>query len=164
MLTLKNITIALLFTAVFVNSKSVRKVKKKECYIGCVVYNGALNYICKNGELTDSYFTNIAIRKAIRKCKNIDYDMDDNHIAHRLELDRFEKMKRTLSSFIGDFKIEIPQSEQECLTFVKKLIKKQVQIAIEIHNVCKCQESKFDFNLDEECKKPDSPFQIWLNE
>ena len=82
-------------------------------------------------------------------------------------------MEEQIPSFVwrfnllhGDLKIEAPQSAQECIVFFNKVLKRTIQLANDLMNVCECRETYTAWNLfvDEECKKPDSPFQKWLNE
>merc|ERR1712241_1326995 len=58
MLKLKNISIALLFSTVFVNSKTVRSVGKKECLYACNEYGPMLYGLCEDGELRENYASN----------------------------------------------------------------------------------------------------------
>merc|ERR1712014_98678 len=102
MLKLTNISIALLSSAVFVNSKTVRSVSKDECAIACREFDGQLEYMCKNvlykSEIIDS------------KCGAIDFEMGDDHVKNALKyyISQLEDFKNDMPSLrrFGDYSSE----------------------------------------------------------
>ena len=161
MLKLTKISIALLLSAVFVNSKTVRSVSKDECAIACEMLDGELEHLCKDGGVADHIISNF--KSDIKStCGSIDFEMGDDHVKNELELGDLEIYKNGMPSFFGDLKITVPKSNQECVTDVSKKLKKIFYTNYVIVDTCKCP--KTTQSLDESCKSPDSPFQIWLKE
>ena len=164
MLKLENISIALLLSAVFVNSKAVRSVSKDECTIACEEFDGQnfkFEYLCKDGGVAEHFISSLK-SEINSKCGSIDFEMGDDHVKNELQLGDLEIYKNDMPSFFGDLEIVVPKSNQECVTDVSKKLKKIFYTNYVIVDTCKCP--KTTQSLDESCKSPDSPFQIWLKD
>merc|ERR1711972_465402 len=156
MLKLKNISIALLFSAVFVNSKTVRSVSKDECAYAC----GELDsyFVCKDGNFKMQGFSEVFKAQVHSICGTINFDLGDDQVKNAMDLGGLENYTSTMPSFFGDLTIVVPKSKQECLTFTSKMMKKMFQTAYEVVDSCKCP----GIPVDASCNKADSPFQTWL--
>merc|ERR1711972_1039721 len=108
MLKLTSFSIALLLSAVFVNSKTVRP-GSKECAIACEVLDfffalGGLDLLCKNGKVEDDVVASLK-SEIISKCGAIDFEMGDDHVKNELELGDLDNFKNNMPSFFGELEI-----------------------------------------------------------